>query len=301
MPRREIARVSELLQAQMLQDININPVQPSLAETNLSLATRGGPFKPGYNEYTPLFERNDVQFQASGLEGGQETLDPEGKGDTHGFEGIASALYDRFSISAGAFRYETDGWRPNSGIEHDIENFFMQAAVTPDLNMQVEWRHRKSEQGDLAFNFDPETFNPDLTDSLDVETARAGLRYSPSPNSNLLMSYVHVDQSTQSIFDPSFQSSADQLGTQVESQYIYTGEWFNLVAGGGHTDIDLAFLATGIAPFSEDIKHLHGYMHISGCLVGKSRALASCCKRRCCKTSTSIRCSQVSPRRISAY
>ena len=37
-PRREIARVSELLQAQMLQDININPVQPSLAETNLSLA-----------------------------------------------------------------------------------------------------------------------------------------------------------------------------------------------------------------------------------------------------------------------
>ena len=39
-PRREIARVSELLQAQMLQDININPVQPSLAETNLSLLTR---------------------------------------------------------------------------------------------------------------------------------------------------------------------------------------------------------------------------------------------------------------------
>ena len=119
-PRREIARVSELLQAQMLQDININPVQPSLAETNLSLVTRGGPFKPGYNEYTPLFERNDVQFQASGLEGGQETLDPQGQGDTHGFEGIASALYGRFSISAGAFRYETDGWRPNNNIDHDI-------------------------------------------------------------------------------------------------------------------------------------------------------------------------------------
>ena len=61
-PRREIARVSELLQAQMLQDININPVQPSLAETNLSLLTRGGPFIPGLNEYTPLFERNDIQF-----------------------------------------------------------------------------------------------------------------------------------------------------------------------------------------------------------------------------------------------
>ena len=65
-PRREIARVSELLQAQMLQDININPVQPSLAETNLSLLSRGGPFIPGLNEYTPLFERNDIQFVGAG-------------------------------------------------------------------------------------------------------------------------------------------------------------------------------------------------------------------------------------------
>ncbi len=32
--RREIARVSELLQAQLLQQININPVQPSLSEAN---------------------------------------------------------------------------------------------------------------------------------------------------------------------------------------------------------------------------------------------------------------------------
>ena len=71
-PRREIARVSELLQAQMLQDININPVQPSLAETNLSLLARGGPFIPGLNEYTPLFERNDIQFVGAGVEGGNE-------------------------------------------------------------------------------------------------------------------------------------------------------------------------------------------------------------------------------------
>ena len=42
-PRREIARVSELLQAQLLQDININPVQPSLSETNLSIFTAAGP------------------------------------------------------------------------------------------------------------------------------------------------------------------------------------------------------------------------------------------------------------------
>ena len=142
-PRREIARVSELLQAQMLQDININPVQPSLAETNLSLLTRGGPFIPGLNEYTPLFERNDIQLVGAGLAGKNDTRDFEGitptpagldgKDDTLGFEGIASALYNRFSISAGAFQYDTDGWRLNAGFEHEINNFFMQAAITPDL------------------------------------------------------------------------------------------------------------------------------------------------------------------------
>ena len=146
-------------------------MQPSLAETNLSLLTRGGPFKPGFNEYTPLFERNDVQFQASGLEGNE---------GTHGFEGIASALYDRFSLSVGSFRYETDGWRDNNAIEHSIQNFFMQAAVTPDFNMQVELRRRESEHGDLEFNFDPDFFNPLLNNTLDQDTARFGARYSPT-------------------------------------------------------------------------------------------------------------------------
>ena len=54
-------------------------------------------------------------------------------------------LYDRYSISAGAFRYETDGWRENNDIKHDIQNVFFQAAITPELNAQVEFRHRETD------------------------------------------------------------------------------------------------------------------------------------------------------------
>ena len=64
MRRREIARVSNLLQAQMLQDININPMQPSLSEANLNIVTQGGPARAGFNEFTPLFERNQAQLNA---------------------------------------------------------------------------------------------------------------------------------------------------------------------------------------------------------------------------------------------
>ena len=43
LPRHEVARVSELLQAQLLQPINITPIQPRLAESNLFLISSGGP------------------------------------------------------------------------------------------------------------------------------------------------------------------------------------------------------------------------------------------------------------------
>jgi tetratricopeptide (TPR) repeat protein len=109
--RRESARMSELLQAQLLQNININPVQPSLAEANLNIVTQGGPAEPGFNELTPLFERDRAQLTAAGLVGSDETL---------GGEAVASALWGRYSISGGAFHYTTDGWRPNHDIEHSI-------------------------------------------------------------------------------------------------------------------------------------------------------------------------------------
>ena len=43
LPRHEIARVSELLQSQLLQPLNITPIQPRLAEANLFQLTSGGP------------------------------------------------------------------------------------------------------------------------------------------------------------------------------------------------------------------------------------------------------------------
>jgi hypothetical protein len=269
--RVEIARVSELLQAQMLQDININPVQPSLAETNLSLITRGGPFKPGFNEYTPLFERNDIQLVGSALGGRGDMLNVESttptpadfnrNDDTSGFEGIASALYNRFSISAGGFDYDTDGWRTNAGFEHKIQNFFAQAAVTPDLNIQIELRHRESQQGDLDFSFDPTVFNPDFQRSVDHDIARAGLRYSPSPNSDVLLSYIFSDLKQQVVTDPSFKAFGDDKSSQGESQYIYRGDWLNLIAGFLDTDVARTSGTSGVAPVPEELTHLHPYLY----------------------------------------
>ena len=236
--RREISRVSEQLQAQMLQDVNINPVQPSISETNLNLFTRGGPTDAGFNEFTPLFERNDIQFNASGV-GGTD--------DTFGGEGVVSAIYDGLSLSAGAFHYESDGWRTNNDINHDIYDVYAQYAITPELNAQIEYRHRDTEFGDLEFDFDPDDFLPNAESEFNQDLARVGLRYSPDPQSDILLSYIFISR------DGSFHDETpdpglglvtvdnpiDQDAHQVEAQYIFRADRFNVLVGGGYSNVDI--------------------------------------------------------------
>jgi tetratricopeptide (TPR) repeat protein len=271
--RREIARVSELLQAQLLQDININPIQPSLSETNLSIVTRGGPAQVGFNEFTPLFESDQIQLNTSGL---------AGTDDTFGGEGVISALYEQLSLSGGAFHFETDGWRPNSDINHDVYDLYSQYAITPELNAQMEFRHRESTQGDLAFNFNPNPTFPNLERSLNHDIGRAGFRYSPTPNSDLLLSFIYSDREEEITnlfpfaipgfgnFNVATKSTADDEGYQVEAQYLYRRGSFNLTTGFGYTGVNTLirdFSAVAPAPLQltgttrPDITYPHGYVY----------------------------------------
>jgi tetratricopeptide (TPR) repeat protein len=231
--RREIARVSNLLQAQMLQDININPVQPSLSEANLNLITQGGPAQAGFNEFTPLFERNQAQLNASGI---------VGNNDTYGGEGVASAIHGRYSVSAGAFGYTTDGWRKNNDIDQNLQNVFFQTAITPELNAQLEFRRRHSDFGDLPFNFDPDFFLPNLRREIDLDTYRAGVRYSPLPSSDFLLSLIYSDlqektnEREDDVFD--FEFPLHDQGYQLEGQHIYRRDRLNITAGFAYYDVD---------------------------------------------------------------
>jgi hypothetical protein len=73
LPRHEIARVSELLQSQLLQPLNLTPIQPRLAESNLFLISAQGPGALSFNEFNPLFTRDRLTLQVSGLGGEQDT------------------------------------------------------------------------------------------------------------------------------------------------------------------------------------------------------------------------------------
>src|SRR5207248_6241881 len=92
--RHEIARVSELLQSQLLQPLNMTPIQPRLAESNLFLISAGGPGSLSFNEFNPIFNRNGINFQTSGL---------AGENSTYAGEGVLSGIYKNVAFSLGGF------------------------------------------------------------------------------------------------------------------------------------------------------------------------------------------------------
>ncbi len=235
--RRELSRVSELTRSQLLQDINLYPVQPSLTETNLNLVARGGPANAGFNEFNSLFASDGTRFTASGVAGNDSTF---------GGEAAFAMQQENVSVSFGGFEYGSDGFRPNFDVTHRIYDLFAQYAVSPELNLQVEGRLRHTENGDLNLNFDPDTFDPNFNQTLDEASIRTGLRFSPDPHNTTLASFIYADRDTEqesSAFVPNSGPDCIVAGVDAKSwlgelQHIYQQDAFNITVGGAAADTD---------------------------------------------------------------
>ncbi|MDJ0806641.1 MAG: FecR domain-containing protein [Gammaproteobacteria bacterium] len=234
LPRHEIARSSELLQAQLLQPGNQLPIQPQLAETGLTALESIGPADISYNEYSPLFMRNGVATRVSGLIAGNDTLADEL---------ILSGLQERFSFSLGQYHYESDGFRANNDIDYDLYNVYGQVSLSPDITLQAEYKYLDTEYGDLELRFDPDVFFPGERNEWDRHSARVGLTYRVSPESRLIVntSYVDSDKTQKDsihdvddlgiVTDAELSSITDSKGYNLEAQFITTGLTWNAVSG----------------------------------------------------------------------
>jgi Tfp pilus assembly protein PilF len=234
-PRHEIARVSELLQSQLLQPLNITPIQPRLAESNQFLISAGGPGALSFNEFNPIFNRNRVAVQASGL---------AGENDTYGGEGVVSGIYKKFSFSSGYTYFDTDGWRENANQTDKIANAFGQLELTYKTSIQAEYRYRNNERGDLQLRFFEDDFLPQLEQEDTTKLVRAGFHHAFSPGHDLIgnFSYQDVDRDLDDVPDPVFAPLAkiededDAYG--YELQYLCRSKFINIVTGAGYFDID---------------------------------------------------------------
>ncbi|MGD8851378.1 MAG: TonB-dependent receptor [Gammaproteobacteria bacterium] len=223
LPRHDIARVSELLRSQLLQPLNLTPLQPQLAEANLLLYEGLGPSDPSLLEFNPLFTRNRLALQGSGLVGGNDTL---------GDDLIQSGLHDKWSYSIGQYHFETDGFRDNNDQNQNIYNLFVQNALSYRTSVQGEIRISDINQGDVPLRFDPDDFSETLRRDLDVKTYRLGLRHGFTPRSTLLASAIWADREA-NLDDTGVSIDGDIDGYITELQHLLHYRQFHLTSGAG--------------------------------------------------------------------
>jgi tetratricopeptide (TPR) repeat protein len=235
LPRHEIARVSELLQSQILQPLNTTPIQPRLGESNLFVISSGGPGSLSFNEFNPLFNRNGVNLQGGGL---------VGENGLWTGEGVVAGIYNKVSFSVGYSQFETDGWRENAFQQDKIANVFLQLEASSSTSLQVEYRYRDQQYGDLQQKFFTDLFLPGENHDVQRDVFRLGARHSFSPSSVLVANatYAKTDDlvTIDGFFGPetSLSSTLDQEAQGVEVQYLFRSRRVDLTTGAGYFNID---------------------------------------------------------------
>jgi tetratricopeptide (TPR) repeat protein len=234
LPRHEIARVSELLQSQLLQPLNMTPIQPHLAESNLFLISAGGPAALSFNEFNPLFNRNGLNFQTSAL---------AGEKSTYAGEGVLSGIYKNASFSFGGFHFRTDGWRSNAEQKDSIANAFVQVELSPDTSVQTEYRYRENRRGDLRLWFWPDNFDPTGNTHEQSQSARVGFRHAFTPNSQLIGNFVYQKTEENAFHTPIAFTFFDDVKAprkafSGEVQHLFRSHFIDIVSGVGHFDIN---------------------------------------------------------------
>jgi tetratricopeptide (TPR) repeat protein len=255
LPRHTIARDSELLQAQLLQPLNISPVQPRLADNGFSFLDTG-PAASGFNEFTRLFAGNQLRFVGDGLIGNHGT-----KADNL----ILSGIYNRLSFSVGQFHTNTDGIRENNDADENIYNAFLQTEISAASSVQIEFRATDSEFGDRRQLFFPENALTGFRASGDSSSIRLGGRHTFAPGSVVIGSYVHRTLDGDLDTGQGFAVLTEEDADFGEVRYLHKWRTVNFTAGAGHYAggrlENRTFGPIAFPPESIETRHSNGYIY----------------------------------------
>ena len=226
-PRHDIARVSEALQAQIRQPLSVSPVSALLGTDSLLTLKDAGPSRLGAQEYNQLFNRNQHEISAEAMVGGRDTI---------GGQLVASGLEDRISYSVTALDYETDGFTANDSAARSIYDLFIQGQIADSASVQVNARHSDLAVGQTYFTGEPNgepTTVSEISDSL-----RVSGHHELRPSSNWIWTAIYEDRrrGLRSFPDDAFLTGNDSETVAFELQNLLRLGEFQVVTGIGYVD-----------------------------------------------------------------
>jgi tetratricopeptide (TPR) repeat protein len=227
--RHDIARVSEYLQAQLRQPTSVPSVDLLLETDNLFILRDAGPFRLGANEFSQLFDRNQIRLQLDGIAGSHQTL---------GDQVIVSGLADKVGYAVSQLHYETHGFHDNNDSRKDIYDVFVQGQVSRDATVQIDFRRTRLRTGETFFSFDPD-FALATKVKEDSDAARIGGHYIVDSTSDFIWSVIYEDR------DRALETVPDAFLITQDTARTYTGELQYLRRfGRGHLLAGIGYLSS---------------------------------------------------------
>ena len=208
LPRHDIARVSEALQAQLRQPLSIPSVDLLLTTDNLFILRDAGPLRLGANEFGQLFDRDQMRLQIDGIGGTHQTL---------GDQVIVSGLEDKVAYAVSQLHYETNGFRDNNDVQKDIYDVFVQGQLSPDSTAQLDVRQTRFGTGQNFFAFDPDSIFPTKIKE-DSNSARLGGHSNLDSEADFIWSAIYEDRKR------TVETVPDAFLVNQDTAHTYTGE-----------------------------------------------------------------------------
>ena len=208
LPRHDIARVSEALQAQLRQPVAIPSVDLLLTTDNLFILRDTAALRLGANEFSELFSRDQVRLQIDGLGGNHQTLADQI---------IVSGLTGKVGYAASQLHYETNGFRANNDAQKDIYDVFVQGQLALDSTAQMELKRSRFRTGQTFFPFDPESIFPTRIGE-DSDSVRVGGHHRFDSQADLIVSAIYEDR------DRTVEAVPNAFVVNQDTAHTYTGE-----------------------------------------------------------------------------
>ncbi|MEM8819667.1 MAG: TonB-dependent receptor [Pseudomonadota bacterium] len=244
-----IASVSAAFAEQVYRGPSTVPIDPVGSESDLTLLQGTGAGRPSFAELSPYFEQDGWRGGGSAFGGTQGTI-----GNTFNLQ----ARQEGFSAAVSQFHSETEGFRVNNDIRHDILGVELRAQALPWLDFFGEYRYRFTDAGDRTLEFDLDTVIEDLSTELERNLFRFGAHARIGADQDAAIVVTHTVEDTEIVQPLSLGfgqtvTETDGEATDVQGQHIGRFGPVTIVSGFTYADADFdgaALVDTGFGfPF----------------------------------------------------
>jgi hypothetical protein len=256
-PRQEVSRVSEVLQAQLRQPSSPTPLSAQLTEYGLQLPIGTSPFSSGLADYSGAFDRDRAAVQFAGFGGNL---------DTRGHQWLLGGASGPVSGAVTGYRFSTDGVREFNRIDRDIFNANFRIMPSFGWTLYGGMGSLDTTYGDIPIRFDPNNYNR-VVNTDKSTTEYLALRYSGRENAETVVHVAHHDQRGGATFDNGDVLAVENSGVRGEVQQTIRAGRAQLIGGvsyaHGRTFEDVFGLFTSeFKPF-QGSAYAYGYIPLA--------------------------------------